>query len=123
MKKNKILKIALIVLIVFYSIFAIVNSVNADYDWSLDRVDGKKDDTISGKAEKIMGSIVDVVRVVGTGVAIIMIIFVAIKYMTAAPGERADIKKHAIPFVVGAIVLFASTNILSIIKDFATTNL
>ena len=62
-------------------------------------------------------------RIVGAGVAIIMIIAVAIKYMSAAPGERADIKKHAVPFVVGAIVLFASSGILGIIADFASNNI
>ena len=48
-----------------------------------------------------------------------MLTAVAIKYMSAAPGERAEIKKHAVPFVVGAVVLFASSGILTIIQQFA----
>ena len=39
--------------------------------------------------------------------------------MMAAPGDRADIKKHAVVYVVGAVVLFASTGILSIIQMFS----
>lgn len=48
-----------------------------------------------------------------------MLIVLAMKYMVAAPGDKADIKKHAIVYVVGAIVLFATTQILEIIAKFA----
>ena len=49
-----------------------------------------------------------------------MLIVLAIKYISAAPGDKADIKKHAVIYVVGAIVLFAATGILQIIKSFST---
>ena len=42
--------------------------------------------------------------------------------MSAAPEEKAEFKKSATAFIVGAVVLFASTNILGIISDFATKN-
>ena len=58
-------------------------------------------------------------RLVGVGVAVIMLIVLAMKYMVAAPGDKADIKKHAIVYVVGAVVLFAATSILEIIAKFA----
>ena len=38
----------------------------------------------------------------------------------AAPGDKAEIKKHAVVYVVGAIVLFAASGILEIIKGFAS---
>lgn len=79
-----------------------------------------KDD--SGAAQSInniIGSIITIVQVVGTGVAIIMLIVLAIKYISAAPGDKADIKKHAVVYVVGAVVLFAATGILQIVKNFA----
>jgi hypothetical protein len=48
-----------------------------------------------------------------------MLLTVAMKYMSAAPGDKADIKKSAVAYVVGAIVLFAVTGILTIIEQFA----
>lgn len=48
-----------------------------------------------------------------------MISVLAMKYMTAAPSEKADIKKHAIPFVVGAIIMFSVSGILGIIQKFS----
>ena len=53
-------------------------------------------------------------------IAIIMLIVLAIKYISAAPGDKAEIKKHAVVYVVGAVVLFAATGILQIIKKFST---
>lgn len=90
-------------------------------DWkSVTQFDSNNDTALDGKARDIVGAIISVVRIVAVGVAIIMLAFVAMKYMTAAPGDRADIKKHAVVYVVGAVVLFGSAGIIGIIQDFAT---
>ena len=68
----------------------------------------------------IAGAIITIARVIATGVAVIMIIVLAMKYMMAAPGDRADIKKHAVVYIVGAVVMFACSGILAIIQKFAT---
>lgn len=67
------------------------------------------------------GSIISIAKVICAGVAIIMITVIAMKYMLAAPSEKADIKKHAVVYVVGAIIMFAATAILQIIQSFAIT--
>lgn len=67
------------------------------------------------------GSVISIAKVICAGVAIIMITVIAMKYMLAAPTEKADIKKHAVVYVVGAIIMFAATAILQIIQNFATT--
>ena len=77
-------------------------------------------DSDAAKSTKnVVGAIITVTRTIATGVAIIMIIVLAMKYMMAAPGDRADIKKHAVVYIVGAVVLFASSGILGIIAKFA----
>lgn len=73
----------------------------------------------SNKATNVLTTMVVVVKVVAVAIAIIMLLAVAMKYMTAAPGEKAEIKKHAVVYVVGAVVLFAATGILSLIEGFA----
>ena len=55
--------------------------------------------------------------------AVIMLIFVGIKFITASPEGKAEIKKTAIIYVVGAILLFAASGILAIIKNLAETNI
>ena len=67
-----------------------------------------------------LGAALVVVQVVGVGVAVIMLVVLAIKYIAAAPSDKAEIKKHAVVYVVGAIVLFAASGILGIIRNFAS---
>ena len=69
---------------------------------------------------EIMGTILDVVRLIGTGVAIIMLIYIGIKIMLASPSERANIKQYSINYVIGAFILIGASGILKIVKDFAT---
>ena len=63
---------------------------------------------------------VSVLRIAGVTIAVVMLLAVAMKYMMSSAGDRADIKKHAVIYVVGAVVMFASTGILGIIQKFAT---
>lgn len=69
---------------------------------------------------KIGGMVLTIAQIVGVAVAIIMLIVLAIKYISAAPNDKAEIKKHAVVYIVGAIVLFAASGLLGIIKNFAS---
>lgn len=60
-----------------------------------------------------------VARIVSITIAIVMLLVIAMKYMISAPGDRADIKKHSVAYVIGAVILFGVTGILSIISEFA----
>ena len=77
------------------------------------------DGSLTTPTQKVMKAIITVTRTVATGIAVIMLVVLAMKYMIAAPGDRADIKKHAVVYVIGAVVLFASSGILGIILKFA----
>lgn len=65
----------------------------------------------------IAGVIVSAVRIVGTGVALIMLTVIAIKYLLAAPGDRADIKKSSFQYIVGAVIVFGSAQILGVLVN------
>ena len=67
----------------------------------------------------LFNNIIGIVQVVGTGIAVIMLIVLAIKYLMAAPSEKADIKKGALIYVVAAVILFAAVNILAVIQEWS----
>ena len=69
--------------------------------------------------QKVIGPILSVVRIVAVGVSIIMITFLGIKYMAAAPSEKASIKNQLVTFTIGAVVVVGATSILTMIKNFA----
>lgn len=61
--------------------------------------------------------IIDVIRVVGVVVAVVVLLVLGIKYMTGSTSERAEYKKSMIPYLIGAIVFFALSQILGAIIE------
>ena len=122
MTKNviKALVVALVAVLMIASLSTYVSAISLDEIDEGTVTEGGQDR--SGAADSlngIIGAATTVVQVVGVGVAIIMLIVLALKYISAAPGDKADIKKHAVVYVVGAVVLFAASGILGIVKNFA----
>ena len=115
-KLISMLIIALLVCSVCGAVLA--GQVTQDQAKSVNQFDNLGDNSgASTSFQNIIGAIITIVQIIGTGVAIIMLIVLAIKYISAAPGDKAEIKKHAVVYVVGAIVLFAATGILGIVKN------
>lgn len=73
------------------------------------------------KARDISGAAITIAQLIGVGVAVIMLMILAIKFMSTAPSDRAEVKKHLVVYVVGALVMFSSAGILEIIKDLAAS--
>lgn len=122
---RKVIKVISILLMILMVVTMLSTSVFADSWDSFDTTmfDGKGDQSgAKDSATNIIGAIINIVQVIGMGVAIIMLIVMAIKYISAAPSEKAEIKKGVTIYVVGAIVLFAASGILGIIKNFAVSN-
>ena len=109
-KMKKILKFSLALILIFSVCIAVYQvSSNADYASEMANLideDYEDNTDTTNKVNKITGTVITSIRIIGIAVAIVMLLTVAMKYMTAAPGDKADIKKSAIQYVVGAIVLF-----------------
>ena len=121
MDRKRILKIILLLFTILI-VSIIFNNVKVDaFSWTdeIETLDAGETSKANDSISNIVSTVISVLRVVGTGVAIIMLAVVAMKYMTAAPGDKADIKKHAVVYVVGAVVLFGVSGILGIIASFA----
>lgn len=71
------------------------------------------------KIDTLGSTILAVVQTVGISVAIITLVVIGIQYMVAAPEKKADIKGRMIPFVIGAVIMFAASALLSIVAKFA----
>ena len=72
---------------------------------------------------QVIGMIINIAQVIGMGVAIIMLIVLAIQYIAASPEGKAEIKKNATIYIVGAVILFAASGILGIIRRFAVNSI
>lgn len=113
----------LIILINFILLFSLVYmmcfsshaafDLSATYGGDVDKVGNAVDAT-----QTVLATILSVLRIVAAAVALVIIIVIACKYMLASAGDRADIKKYAINYVIGAFILFGATALLSIAKEF-----
>lgn len=122
MKRNIIKFIFILILIVMIgSIITSTVSQAAFSDVDVEFVTKDAKDT-SGAGKSVLNiiqSLLVVVQVAATGVAVIMLIVLAIKYMGSAPNDKASIKNSAIQYVVGAVVLFSAAGIIGIIRKFS----
>lgn len=71
----------------------------------------------SNKLSSFGNIILGMVQVVAVAVAVIMLIVLGVKYMSAAPSDKADIKKSATGYILGAVLLFGASGVLGIIKN------
>lgn len=88
-------------------------------------LDGFENDNVTGtaSAQKLVNdtaiTAIAVARVVCVAIAVVILLVISMKYMMSAPGDRADIKKHAVHYVIGAFILFGITGILGILNNIA----
>lgn len=123
---KKIIKASLIFILMLslmVSVFQTTSNAESSYsDMMGDLIKADYSDN-TGTDKKVIdmsATILTSIRIVGLAVAVVMLLVVAMKYMTAAPGDKADIKKSAIQYVVGAVVLFGAVGILTIISKFSS---
>lgn len=118
MKKKTIVKIMSVALMVAMVAMCLSNVALADTT-TMQVIDGKGS-TTSKSFQEILKVILGITQVIGVAIAIIMLVVLAIKYISAAPGDMAEVKKHAVAYIVGAVVLFAASGIIGLISQFAT---
>ena len=67
----------------------------------------------------IVSNVIWIIQTIAIAAAVIMLMFVGIKFVTASPEGKAEIKKTAVIYVVGAILLLAASGVLGIIQSLA----
>ena len=112
-----IITIVLLILIIFSNFCQVFSATESDirtyYSGQKSGMSGQD------KVNKIINIIIGAIQVVGVFVAVAFLIFIGIKYMVAKKKKKADIKKHLVAYVVGAMVMFGTAGILEIIEIFA----
>ena len=104
--------IALVVVMV-----ASLASVALAYDPSQIAPDTGAGTQVQGIGEQIIG----IIQVVGSLVAVGVIVVLGIKYMMGSAEEKAEYKKTMLPYLIGAVILFAAVNIASYVVGIANS--
>ena len=111
MKTSKITKI-ISILVIIAAIALSLNTVLANDVVSIPSATAVQSDGFT----KTVGNVLGVVTYVCYAAAVILLIILGVKWLIAAPDAKADMKKTAITYVVGAIMIFAAGAIVQVIK-------
>ncbi len=129
--RKYILNIIIVFLIILLATSVFINIAQAETGFDAAKItktttafdNNEKGKDFSNIASDISKNAIAIMRIVGVTIAIVMLLAVAMKYMVSSAGDRADIKKHAIVYVIGAMVLFGAVGILGVIDDFTKKSL
>lgn len=116
-KQVKILSIALIVLTILLAISNVV--LATDIPGKIDQIAQGNSSADTTKVVNLGATIVTIMQTVGIVVAVVVLLILGIKYMMGSAEEKAEYKKTMIPYLVGAILIFASTTIVNVVYNIA----
>ena len=84
----------------------------------LSQLSGDKTGTISStQLTNIGGKIIGILQVVGIVIAVVVLLVLGIKYMMGSAEEKAEYKKTMIPYLVGALLIFAASTIVNVVYN------
>lgn len=104
--------------IVLVAIIFVAGNVFAAFDSSVvDNIMSQKgsSSTMTNTANGIWGTVLTILQIL----AVAAIVFAGVRYMFASADQRADIKKGLIYLVLGAVLVFAASTVVSLIINTA----
>ena len=70
-------------------------------------------------ATNLGNQVIGIIQVVGIIISVAVLMILGIKYMMGSAEEKAEYKKTFIPYIVGAVILFAAAAFAQVIYNFA----
>lgn len=117
--KRKI-EIILIILILVFTFASVVYTSSANGDDPYAKI---APESVNGDAmfsmKMAINAVIGVLQLIGITSAIVVLMWLGIKYMSASPSGRAQIKNNMTAYVIGVVLLFSFTGILQLVKKIA----
>ena len=110
---NKVTKIISIVMIVAMLIAMVTPVLAVDPGTIKPNEDNTKQITTLGS------QIIGIVTTIGSVVAVLVLVVLGVKYMMGSAEEKAEYKKTLMPYVIGAVLVFAASTIAGVIFSFS----
>lgn len=112
----KIITSAVLIMIMLFNITSVyASSLASNYQGTSSEADNG--------IKSIIGMVLSGIRIICLAGAVSLLMWMGVKYMLASASERADLKKNLIQYAIGAVIMFASSGLLSILKSFVDGSL
>ena len=119
---KKYVKVILLIMF-FFLVLSVISYAGGDITGVSDVINAMSGTSNSASSDnafgKILNTMIGLLQVAGTGISIITVSVLGIKYLLASPSEKADTKKAILPIVIGCVLLFGAVNIISAVYDYA----
>lgn len=112
-KLSKVLSIVVISLM----LLTIASNFVLAVDPSTIKGDTKNTTSITNVGKQIIG----IIQVVGSVVAVGVLVVLGIKYMMGSTEEKAEYKKTLVPYIIGAVLIFAASNLAGMVYTWANS--
>ena len=116
---RKVVKIISVLLIAIMVITTTTSVFAATMEEVTEGMKQKAQTVDSGKITSPAGSIMGVLQVAGMVISVIVLIVIGIKYLMGSVEQKAEYKKSFVPYIVGAILVFAASAIAGIVVNFS----
>lgn len=112
-KVSKVIAFLMVVLMVIST----MSTVFAAPDPS--KYDGSGANVNTSGIEGLGQNIITIITTVGSIASVVVLVVLGIKYMMGSAEEKAEYKKTLMPYVIGAVLVFAASTIAGVIFSFS----
>ncbi len=119
--KKRNLKILLTIFLVILLVLMISCSLSSVYALSFDDLDTSTATADVGGIQNIGINIISIISSVGMVVAVVVLMVLGVKYMIGSTEEKSKYKDSMMPFIVGALLLFAASGIAKMVYNAANS--
>ena len=111
---TKTLKVLTIIATIILTVIMGVTTVYGLTPSDIKAVDGASNASLKTIGGKVLG----VLQAVGVILAVVILTVIGIKYMMGSAEEKAEYKNTMMPYIIGAIIVFAAPTIANIVYNF-----
>lgn len=112
MKKLKVLSTIMVTILIMFMLVSNTFALAPNQIQPNQNVNGTTEMT------EIGGQIIGILQTIGVILSIIILIVLGIKYMMGSAEEKAEYKKTMIPYIVGAVFIFAASALANMVYNF-----
>ena len=118
-KSTKILTAIMLIMVMISTMLPVLASESGVL--TPNEISASVDPTAREGIQSFGGQIVGTLQTVGTIVAVVILIVLGIKYMMGSAEEKAEYKKTMMPYLIGAVLIFAAVTIANIVYNFTSS--
>ena len=117
MKKTVFIFVCILIMILFVGL---VSAYASDVEGIIGSMNGtSKIATDGNRIRTTLNNVIGLIQIAGTGISVVMVTMLGIKYILASPSEKADVKKQIAPMLIGCVLVFGAVNLVAIVADFS----